>query len=292
MSEYYSFYGDGDYLNSYRSANITSDQDGELDPTVKMQAVFVFILGLCVYFCMVCNLWIRDGSVTKKEVERSIVHKRVMAHGQSHCFDCDQDQDDECIKKHFCCVKSAKFCHPCRSVAQYCLRRKRMQALLPTPTDDIKNSNRSNPTEESDNTSEHDAEPEQTSHIRDIDQVEQGLVTVALDQEISCPICLEPMKRGEEVAWSKLRKCLHVYHYECITRWLFDGNMHCPVCRDRYWNRNYRACEWGGNVCMNLIHRKQSDMSGNSAGRYQFCEFHGITLPPNDDSAAAEESVE
>lgn len=290
MSEYYSFYGDGDGYLSYRSANNTSDQDGELPTTVEIQAVFVFLLGLAVYFCMVCNIWCKDGSITKKEVERSVVHKRVLAHGQSHCFDCEHNQDDECIKEHFCCGNaSAKFCHPCRSVTQYCCRRNQTRAILPAPTDDIKNSNRSDPTIPQTECANTDAEQEQAS-ISDLEQAEQGLVTVALDEELTCPICLEPMKCGEEVAWSKLRKCLHVYHYECITRWLFDGNMHCPVCRDRYWKRNYSGCEWGENVCTNIIHRKQSDLSDNIAKRYRFCEVHGLTLPPID-VAEAEVSV-
>ena len=246
MSEHYPFYGDEGSYVGYQLGNTTSDQDGEPVSTVEcIQAVFAFGLALSVYFCMLCNMWLKDESVTKKEVERSIVHKRVVAHGQSHYFDCDHVQDDEeCLEKLSCCGKIATSSQ-CTSVAQYCCRRKCLGAILPTSSDDIKNSNRPDPTisqtECANTAGVDDAEPVQPC-ISDFDQAEQGLVTISLDEEITCPICLEPMKVGEEVAWSKLRNCLHVYHYECITKWLFDGNMHCPVCRDRYWKRDYKKC--------------------------------------------------
>jgi hypothetical protein len=134
-----------------------------------------------------------------------------------------------------------------------------------------------------------DADPEQLQQhcTSELEEVEQGLVTIALDEEITCPICLEPLKLGEEVAWSKLRKCHHAYHYECITKWLFEGNMHCPVCRGQYWKRNNRKCR-GDNACTNLIYRKDSDSSDiMNARRYQFCEIHGLTLPPTDEVEAA-----
>lgn len=281
MSEYYSLYGD-DGSFGY---NTTSDQDGKPATTVEcVQAVFAFCLGLSVYFCMLCNIWLKDGSVTKKEVERSIVRKRVVAHGQSHCFDFDHVQDDEGVEKHSCCGKIANSCQ-CRSVAQYCCRRKCSRAIHPTPIDDVKNSNRPDPTtsqtECANNTAGVDDAEQGQACISDFDQAEQGLVTVALDEEITCPICLEPMKVGEEVAWSKLRRCLHVYHYECITRWLFDGNMYCPVCRE-YWKRNYRECD-RENCCTKLVYGRQTDLGGNmDTRRYQFCEVHGLTLPPGD----------
>lgn len=290
MSGYYSFYGD-DGSFGYNLGNTTSEQDGEPATTVEcIQAVFAFGLGLCVYFCMLCNIWLKDGSVTKKEVERSIVHKRVVAHGQSHCFDCDHVQDDEGVEKHSCFGKIAKSCQ-CRSVARYCCRRRCLRAIRPTSIVDVKNSNRPDPTTSqaecvnaNDTAGVDDAEPGQHI-ISAFDQAELGLVTIALDEEIACPICLEPMKVGEEVAWSKLRRCQHVYHYDCITRWLFDGNMYCPVCRDRYWRRNYRKCD-RENCCTKLIYGRQSDLGDNDARRYQFCEVHGLTLPPTDTEAA------
>lgn len=287
MSEYYSFYGDG---GDYYSSPVNHTIDGNPTTAVEyFQAVFAFILGLGVYFCILCNIWLRDGAITKDEVERSIVHKRVLAHGQSHRFDCDYNQDAECLKKHSFCRKVATSCRPCRSVAQYCCRRKRMQTIVPVSADDIKDSNRCDPTksqtEECENTAHVDgAEPEHHQYndttLNELDQAEQGFVAVALDEEITCPICLEPLKLGEEVAWSKLRhSCLHVYHYECIMKWLSEGNMYCPVCRDRYWKRNYRKCN-RNNVCTDFIYRKESKpIDIMDARRYRFCEVHGLTLP-------------
>jgi hypothetical protein len=278
MSDYYSFYGDGNYHSSPVNQTLV---DGEPATAVEyFQAVLAFILGLGVYFCILCNIWLRDGAITQEEVERSIVHKRVLAHGQSHHFDCDYNQDDECLKKHSFCRKVATSCRPCRSVAKF-WRKKRMQAIIPVSADSIKDSNRCDPktsqTEDCKSAADmddHDAEPDE------LDQAERGLVAVALNDEITCPICLEPLKLGEEVAWSKLRHCcLHVYHFECITKWLYEGNMYCPVCRDRYWKRNYRKCS-RVNVCTNFIYRKESTpIDSMDARRYQFCEFHGLTRP-------------
>ncbi|KAK9678797.1 hypothetical protein RND81_11G233600 [Saponaria officinalis] len=46
----------------------------------------------------------------------------------------------------------------------------------------------------------------------------------------SCAICLGEFEKGEIVR--VLPKCRHVYHEECIDKWLLRA-LHCPICRER-----------------------------------------------------------
>ena len=92
MSEYLIFYGEGgdwDNLRDYGSAsssstNTTSSGDATTTGVEYIQAISGFFMVLLVYFCMIGNMWLTDASITKEEVQRSIVHKRVLSHGQSH----------------------------------------------------------------------------------------------------------------------------------------------------------------------------------------------------------------
>ncbi|KAJ8443613.1 hypothetical protein Cgig2_019595 [Carnegiea gigantea] len=46
----------------------------------------------------------------------------------------------------------------------------------------------------------------------------------------SCAVCLAEFEKGEIVR--VLPKCNHVYHIECIDKWLMRS-LHCPICRER-----------------------------------------------------------
>lgn len=43
-----------------------------------------------------------------------------------------------------------------------------------------------------------------------------------------CTICLETLKKGDEV---KKLPCGHVFHSACVTPWLMKKRAVCPVCR-------------------------------------------------------------
>ncbi|KAJ7523994.1 hypothetical protein O6H91_18G072100 [Diphasiastrum complanatum] len=43
-----------------------------------------------------------------------------------------------------------------------------------------------------------------------------------------CAVCLSEFQEGEKARW--LPKCGHVFHLECIDRWLFSQST-CPLCR-------------------------------------------------------------
>lgn len=48
-----------------------------------------------------------------------------------------------------------------------------------------------------------------------------------------CAICLSNYEIGEDIVWSTNRLCEHVFHVECIERWLMKqrGLPLCPCCR-------------------------------------------------------------
>ena len=52
--------------------------------------------------------------------------------------------------------------------------------------------------------------------------------------DFSCPICWEAYAEGDRVCWSKNSQCNHVFHIDCIERWLMKQHDHCPCCRLNY----------------------------------------------------------
>lgn len=52
-----------------------------------------------------------------------------------------------------------------------------------------------------------------------------------LPSEDTCSVCLGEYVVGEEVR--VMPKCRHVFHRQCIDRWLTTGSALCPVCRER-----------------------------------------------------------
>ena len=50
-----------------------------------------------------------------------------------------------------------------------------------------------------------------------------------------CAICLCPYEPDDQVTWSKLDKCQHAFHSECIIPWLAKKQEpKCPCCRQEY----------------------------------------------------------
>ncbi|KFY40969.1 hypothetical protein V495_05143 [Pseudogymnoascus sp. VKM F-4514 (FW-929)] len=47
--------------------------------------------------------------------------------------------------------------------------------------------------------------------------------------EDQCVVCMDQLSEGDDI---RILPCGHLFHYECIRRWLF--NRRCPVCRQRY----------------------------------------------------------
>ena len=96
--------------------------------------------------------------------------------------------------------------------------------------------------------------------------------------DIVCPVCLDSFHIGEEVTWSKLQHCRHVFHYECILPWAVLGHVHCPVCREVFWSRHMEA-EKECFICIKLRRKMDSQHEESVLERSRFCVLHGLILP-------------
>lgn len=57
--------------------------------------------------------------------------------------------------------------------------------------------------------------------------------SIASSQRPCCAICLGNFEKSELLSRSKKGSCEHVFHTECVTKWLMKHN-DCPICRTRY----------------------------------------------------------
>ena len=48
-----------------------------------------------------------------------------------------------------------------------------------------------------------------------------------------CTICIEEYKIGDEICYSRNRRCPHFFHVDCMKHWLMNKNQ-CPLCRNDY----------------------------------------------------------
>ncbi|KNA19834.1 hypothetical protein SOVF_057860 [Spinacia oleracea] len=58
------------------------------------------------------------------------------------------------------------------------------------------------------------------------------LVHVSKEQEESresCAVCLYEFSNGEEIRW--LSNCNHIFHKDCVDRWIDLDHRTCPLCR-------------------------------------------------------------
>lgn len=85
------------------------------------------------------------------------------------------------------------------------------------------------------------------SHPRKCDELilaeEGALKRSDANNILICPICITDIELGEEVAWSELGHCRHVFHYECILPWCAIGHEECPVCREKFWQNKSIICK-------------------------------------------------
>lgn len=49
------------------------------------------------------------------------------------------------------------------------------------------------------------------------------------DEEVCCSVCLDRIATHDEVR--ELSNCEHLFHRECLDRWLDEGQFSCPFCR-------------------------------------------------------------
>lgn len=82
-------------------------------------------------------------------------------------------------------------------------------------------------------------------------------IDIDTDEQPMCSICLSPFEDGDSLAKSveaDCTKCEHMFHYDCLEKWLMRKN-NCPVCRrDLLFNDNVHKCD---------EERRQSSRSSN-----------------------------
>ncbi|KAK7836516.1 e3 ubiquitin-protein ligase rha1b [Quercus suber] len=49
------------------------------------------------------------------------------------------------------------------------------------------------------------------------------------DVDMECSVCLNCVERSHEIR--ELCNCYHVFHKECLDRWVDEGQVTCPLCR-------------------------------------------------------------
>jgi hypothetical protein len=52
---------------------------------------------------------------------------------------------------------------------------------------------------------------------------------IKIKDQDKCTICLSTYERDEDVSY--LNTCDHLFHTNCITKWLLEFNHKCPICR-------------------------------------------------------------
>lgn len=72
------------------------------------------------------------------------------------------------------------------------------------------------------------AEPQRYLRLRTHDPRQDYVV------EAICIICFKDYDVGEQVVWSSSEECRHVYHKDCILKWISTGKRKCPVCRSSF----------------------------------------------------------
>ncbi len=106
-----------------------------------------------------------------------------------------------------------------------------------------------------------------------------------------CPICIAGFEVGEEVAWSELGHCSHIFHYECIIPWCVIGHVECPVCRERFWQNESAFCKYCrtplvhffGSFVRKVVCLKEKDSVQYVIRRSIYCLIHGLISPRDDD---------
>ena len=202
--------------------------------------------------------------------------KRVLPHGQSRLFH-DDEENSEC--NHMCCCSKHFF---------FCKRQtdKTITHASESPTNVLQRY-RSQSDHHQKCTHRHsingdDAKSEERTRTDEKDEqfvlAEEGLSSMN-NEEPMCPICIESFHVGEEVAWSNLGHCRHVFHLNCIMPWAVLGNLECPVCREEFWSANAYALQ--SCLCMVEKHRPFGFRSWSISEMKQsrFCVQHGLVSP-------------
>ena len=90
---------------------------------------------------------------------------------------------------------------------------------------------------------------------------------------IICGICIDYFRVGEKVTCSRMERCRHVFHYECILPWAVLGHLDCPVCRATFWSQGRSESE---PPIFSLCHGAMRWRAASEIRHSQFCVQHGL----------------
>lgn len=66
--------------------------------------------------------------------------------------------------------------------------------------------------------------------VSDIEQVSKKVDKDQVNDDVSCPICMENVRQSEDIQSCRVLVCKHTYCDPCINRWL-KTSKRCPVCK-------------------------------------------------------------
>jgi E3 ubiquitin-protein ligase RHA2 len=64
------------------------------------------------------------------------------------------------------------------------------------------------------------------------------------EEDVECSVCLCKIEEGDEI---RVLRCNHMYHTECLDKWIGFNNNTCPLCRESLGTRRVVA-ELGAEV--------------------------------------------
>ncbi|KAL7536139.1 hypothetical protein ACHAWF_005380 [Thalassiosira exigua] len=278
----YSYYGSNPIKDHISNSTSTSNDGGDQSHLSQIhfyRGILGFAITLVFYCCVLRCLCGDAKGATKRDVDKSLIKKVVLPHGLSQSFPGDEScaPDDDDVKLLQCCCRRKRkgAVAPAGDTAEEILEtyryKSRGQQKLCLNCNSVNADNEGNAGK--DKTTNNEKQPRADSPS-DLGLVlaEEGLG--ASSDSMVCSICIEPFRVGEQVAWSKLGHCRHVFHYECILPWAVIGHEECPVCRAAFWRRDM-PCSC---TCVPTKYQR-----GNSAStrmrQSRFCVQHGLVLP-------------
>nr|XP_010934382.1 RING-H2 finger protein ATL73-like [Elaeis guineensis] len=94
-----------------------------------------------------------------------------------------------------------------------------------------------------------------------------------------CPVCLADYMTGEEVR--VLPRCHHMFHRDCIDRWLITMSSLCPICRDRVIEHVVKVADIDGSAADRSSSSSQNS-DGDNVGYPQSLRVHvAINVMPS-----------
>jgi len=251
-----------------------------------------------------------ETTTTIARVERSIVKKRALSHEQAHNFEENEILEEPCRSNTSYCsclrmIKKSKGLTLSNNneTAEDVLMRYKMKNLDPSMRISTQAKNNVDSTNNISNSSEgvrsnsnecNESLTKNTSHSRKSDELtlaEEGILNRNdANNILICPICITEIELGEEVAWSELGHCRHVFHYECILPWCAIGHEQCPVCREKFWQNKSIICKkYYRKIIesfLGVFSRKIGCIESDDSLLYvmrksKFCFIHGLISPPD-----------